>query len=131
MGLGGLSRKLALKGEETVDQEKICDYLLFAWDEQVLLGLVELKGKNVDVEDVKTKFNNGARVASMIADRCIGNGQSVAFYPVLLCKSWRGRNEHIVLTQHKVQFQGRNYRLITKECGMKFIDVVRNFRQDH
>jgi len=76
----GLLNFVALKGETLRDDYlkdylkrnsqtfKICDCIIFKFNDDVIIGVIEMKGKNPDSDEIKEQLGNGKILAFKVMD---------------------------------------------------------------
>ena len=121
--LDGLPNSVVLKGEKIATDRKICDCLVFAVRNRVLIGVVELKSKTVHADEVVEKLTNGTETALQVLDRCGNDRMKPQVYNLVLAKRWDG-SEYRVLTNRKVMVRGRKYLILPKRCGVSFSGII-------
>ncbi|MGC8932751.1 MAG: hypothetical protein ACP5KE_09110 [Candidatus Methanodesulfokora sp.] len=120
--LTGLNNYVILKGEKICRDKKMCDCIIFADRSPVLIGVVELKSRTADPDEVEEKLTNGSQMALDILERCCGR-VDFRLYPIVLSKSWRP-SEYILIAKKRIEIRGRKYRITLKSCGDELLAII-------
>ncbi|MGB9760082.1 MAG: hypothetical protein ACP5KW_09725 [Thermoproteota archaeon] len=123
--LSKLRNFVVLKGEKLCQNQKICDCIIFNEDYQVV-GIIELKSKTAHHTEILEKLINGSKVVSKLLEECNTKNIVFNFYYIVLCKKWN-TSEYKVITSKKVNFKGKSYNIIAKNCGTSLLDILSTF----
>ncbi len=121
--LNNLNNHVVLKGESISHDGKICDCIIFARDNPVIIGIIELKSRNIHSSEIVEKLTNGSEIALGILERCHNDDMKFEFYHIALCKSWRS-SEYRVIKSRKIVVNGKKYNIIPKKCGDSFSMLI-------
>lgn len=80
--LNGLNSYVVLKGESVCKNRRICDCIVFARENPIIIGIVELKGKTTHSNKIIKKLSNGTEIALDILKKC-KNNMGVEFYHLI------------------------------------------------
>ncbi|MCX5637423.1 MAG: hypothetical protein NTX52_06990 [Planctomycetota bacterium] len=127
MRLNHLANRVVLRGESICGDRKICDYLVFVADGNIVIGVVELKGKTVHASEAIEKLANGTEIALQMFDQCTNNRPKFQIYPLVLAKSW-DTSQYEVLTSRTFTVRGVKCRILPKRCGVSFSEVISSLR---
>ena len=127
IGSLGSKDRFIIDGDKYIEHHKhtggFCDYVVFHLSANVAVGVVEMKSGRVGASDAVAQIRNGTAFTENLV-KSIGQ---VKYYPVLL----HGRGIHSIdlrnLRTQKVRFQGRNYSVIVKRCGVDFKDILKEY----
>ncbi len=126
--LTGLSNHIILKGEKICNDRRICDCIIFTIeDEQVVIGIIELKGRTAHSSEIEEKLTNGLEIASDILEQCNIERFKSEFYLIALCKSLKS-SEYRIISSRKIYFRGKRYDIIPKKCGLSFFNLILRLR---
>ena len=96
--------------------------MVFHLSANVAVGVIEMKSGHVNASDAVEQIRNGTAFTEKLV-RSIGQ---VKYYPVLLHGSRRIHSIELrILRRQKVRFQGRNYPVIVKRCGVDFKAILK------
>ena len=123
LSLNGLSNHVVLKGEKICTDRKICDCIVFAIDNCVIIGIVELKSKDIHASEIVKKLTNGSEIALNILERCKSNYMKFEFYHLVLWKSC-DPTEYEVITSRRIIIRGKKHKIIPKRCGSSFSEII-------
>lgn len=123
MKLNGLNNYIILKGEKVCAGRKICDFIIFARNDRVIIGIVELKSKTIHANEIKQKLTNGSEIALDILEKNCGKQIDYEIYHLVLCKSWHP-SEYKAITSRKITLKGKKYFIIPKRCGSRFSEII-------
>lgn len=133
--LGGLGNHLVLKGEELCPDRQsrrlpMCDCIIFVADGSIIIGIVELKSKTADPDQIEKKLINSSRIALDVLDKYLDSRIEPEFYHIVLCKKWR-TVEHGAITSRKIKVRGksRKYDIITDHCGSSFSTIISKYKR--
>ena len=92
--LDGLGDHVVLKGEDLYQDRMarkppMCDCIIFVVNASIIVGIVELKSKTVDANQIERKLTNSSRAALDILSKYADRHAKTEFYYVVLCKRWR------------------------------------------
>ncbi len=121
--LNNLNNHVVLKGENICQDRKICDCIIFVRDNPVIIGIIELKSRNIHSSEIVEKLTNGSEIALDILEKCRDNDMKFEFYHIALCKSWRS-SEYRVIKSKKIVVNGKKYDIIPKKCGESFSMLI-------
>ncbi len=121
--LNNLNSHVVLKGESICHNRKICDCIIFARDNPVIIGIIELKSRNIHSSEIEEKLTNGSEIALDILKKYCDNDTKFEFYHIALCKSWRS-SEYKVIENKKIVVNGKKYDIILKKCGESFSMLI-------
>ncbi len=129
--LDSLPHRIIFKGEKLVQTRKICDCIIFAIYEglkgNLIVGIVELKSKTVDTNNVVQKLTNGSQVAMNILSKCKMVREKLKFYPIVLAKRWKP-SELKTLKKRKIPIADRKYNIIHEKCSRRFREIIQKYR---
>jgi len=125
LGLEGLSDFVVLRPEGLCGDQRMCDCLVFVAARPVVVGCVELKSKTTHHSEVQKKLLNGAKLAKQALADCGADGDP-ALYLVALCKRWK-EIERGPLIKRQLDLQGRKHSVVTKRCGISFLEIIQKF----
>lgn len=123
LDLHGLNDYIILKGEKICIDKKICDCLLFHAKESTIIGTIELKSKTAYANEIIEKLKNGLEFAIKIMVECKCRSKNIKFIPVVLSRAWDS-SEYKVLTNRKIEIQGKKRNIFPKRCGTSFLDLI-------
>ena len=133
--LGGLGNHIVLKGEELYsDRQKrrlpMCDCIIFVADGSIIIGIVELKSRTADPDQIEKKLTNSSRIALDILGKYLDSLIEPEFYHIVLCKKWRTA-EHTAIRNRKIKVRGksRKYDIITDHCGVSLSTVISKYKK--
>lgn len=127
--LDDLGNYVALKGEQLrKDLMRMCDYIIFIMERCIIIGVVELKSGKPDTDVVVQQLNNGKEIALDILDKCADYNTKPEFYLLVLSGGWNP-SQFKMLQRKKIEIRGKGYEIITRRCGAKFSDVLRENRK--
>ncbi len=126
--LDGLGNRIVLKGEIIYEDRKICDCIIFAGDNCIIIGIVELKSKTIHSSEIREKLENGSEIALDILEKCSSNRVKFEFYHVVLSKGWRSAEHKIISRRNKIKVRGKRYDIIPKRCGVSFSMIISSFQ---
>jgi hypothetical protein len=121
--LNGCGNYLILKGEELLDDQKICDCIVIT--ENIIIGIVELKSKSFHASEIVEKMYNTSIVALNILNQHKGCLLKYKLCHMILAKSY-GTSEYRVLSTRKLTIAGRRYSILPKRCGVTFSNIISN-----
>ncbi|MEW6201738.1 MAG: hypothetical protein AB1546_07175 [bacterium] len=126
--LDRLKNYVVLKGEKLEQKSKICDCIIFAMEEQLIVGMVELKSRTIHVRELVEKLTNGTKIAFYILNKCNYTQKQFEFYHLVLAKH-RHRADHNKLTRkEKVKIRGKEYKILSKKCGESFSTIIKQLQ---
>jgi len=128
LGLQGLEPHVILKGEACVpgggDKPKMCDNIVFCQPGDLLIGVVELKTKNLKACAVREQLGNGTRLVKSILDGWPDKPPKYDFYAVVLAQAWKSPIPRRVLTREPLALEGRKHPVLLGDCGDEFSDII-------
>ena len=115
--LTGVGHVVILKGELVRRGTSICDCLVFRnGGQEVHVGVVELKSRTVDADEVVTKLQNGSQAALEVLRQNSGGQPRYKMCCVVLCLGW-STTEFRVVTSRRIHVDGRRVEIHAKRCG--------------
>ncbi len=92
--------------------EKLCDFIVFAiWaNDEVRLAVLELKGGNVDKDDIVNEGHEQLQNGASIADQMIGGEDVAVFVPVLAKAKTLNPMASKILHKDKYKVKFRKFR---------------------
>jgi hypothetical protein len=122
--INNLNNYIVLKGEKVCSNSKICDCLLFAEDSNcIIIGVVELKRKDIHANEIIEKLCNGLITVLDILVKCCSNNIKYDCYPILLYKNIRPP-EYEIITSKKIKAKGKEYKIRPAQCGSSFLYLI-------
>lgn len=115
--LNDIGNHVVLKGERICQDRKMCDCIVFAHTQGMIISIVELKGRTAHASEIVEKLTNGSLAALSILEKCSSHRLRFEFYHIVLCKSW-SVSEYIVINSRKIKFRGKKYDILQKRCGV-------------
>lgn len=109
--------------------QEICDCIIVCTKHKdLIVSVVELKGKRVHAEDAIKQLENCSKITEEdILKKCdIKIGVNVNFYPLLLSKAI-GSMEYKMLRNYRIRFRGKNYKIIRENCGTSLGDIIEKY----
>ncbi len=133
--LGGLGNHIVLKGEELCPDRQsrrlpMCDCIIFVADGSIIIGIVELKSRTADPDQIEKKLTNSSRMALDILGKYLDSRIEPVLYHIVLCKRWHTA-EYRAITNRKIRVRGRSekYDIITDHCGSSFSTVISKYKR--
>jgi len=103
----------------------MCDCIVFADYEKLVVGVCELKSGHVDPTQVQKQLNAGAKFAEQMCTDCLG-GIRPSMFPIVLTKSISDETR-IRLSVTEVEIYGKARALIHEKCNMDISDIIRKY----
>jgi hypothetical protein len=124
--LGNFNDSVVLKGERICRDRKMCDCIIFAEKGKIIIGIVELKSKSADPDEIEEKLINGSNVSLEILKAC--HEQTIFdFYPIVLSESWR-RSEYRIIKKINIRIMGRKCWIIPGKCGVSLSEIISGYQ---
>jgi len=121
--LHGLGDLVILNGDGLCQDRKMCDCIIFSESDDLIVGIVELKGRTVHASEVIDKLTNASEIAAGILESASRGRLSFQVYHLVLAKRW-STSEYEVLRHRRITVRGRRYHVIPKRCGISFSEVI-------
>lgn len=121
--LHGLTDYVVLNGDRICPDRRMCDCIVFSEARDLILGIVELKGRTVHANEVIDKLTNASEVAVAILESANRGHLSFQMYHLVLAKRW-STSEYAVLKQKRITVRGRRRYIIPKRCGISFCELI-------
>ncbi len=122
----GLGTHVILKGEDLNRPGRICDCVIFTADGELIVALVELKGKNPSASDAEEQLQNGADFALQALQDCGWPYHKCTFHHIVL-HSGIHISAHRVLSNKKITVRGQGYRIMIARCGQSFAAIMAQY----
>ncbi len=131
--LDKLENYVVLKGELIRQQkdEKMCDNIIFKLNKQIIVSVVELKGKGPSLSKIKKQLEEGRNTALDILRKYNVNVAASRFYFIALATSWAAtqlkKGHQKEKKEPYVEVAGKRYNIIRKKCGISSLyDIIKN-----
>jgi hypothetical protein len=97
-----------------------CDFLIFLCEPPETVVAVEMKGQTWEPKDVRNQLEGGAALAAKLA----GSNRVSYFVALLLHQGVRHASQLKALSAYRVRFQGRNFPILQRRCGVSLKAAV-------
>ena len=122
--LTGMSNYVVLEGERICSDHKICDCVIFTVENnQIIIGIIELKSKTAHSSEIEKKLINGSKVALDMLEKCNDKRLKFNFYHIVLSKTWSSSERRIIVSK-RIRIGGKEYDIIPKKCGLSFLELL-------
>jgi len=101
--------------------------MIFVADQDMLIGIAELKGKTAHADEITEKLTNASEIAVEILERIAGHFTRFDMYHMVLAKEW-DPSEHRVLSKRKITVRGKRCDIVLKRCGGSFSEMIARLR---
>lgn len=106
------------------DDPRICDYLIFKANGDIIVGLIELKSHKPSASVIKEQLENGSKIALELSKNLMFTFSKHNFFPIVLAQSWdttvfRKLSDSYVM----------DTKIIPKKCGDSFAEIIDKEKQ--
>lgn len=98
------------------------DCLIFSLNNDLIIGVCELKSKHLDVSKIQQQIHNSVTCALKIHKSCFPKTQ-YRVIPILLTKGYKGSVHHR-LSHTKIMVCGKKHHIRLKKCGDMLSKII-------
>jgi hypothetical protein len=125
--LTGYSRRVLIKIDELHGDSRMVDFFVFIDDSNLIIVILEIKGKNFSDTEVKSKFLYGSPKCEEIIENFLKKCTISGFYPIFLVPSVNSRFEWDRLKEFCIMFYKKPYGLILETGVIELSEVIKRW----